>query len=92
MRISDLLIPDHSCTYHALVFVPFISDQVTVIIPFHTEAEVILCFLIFVKSMYLRFGIKCFDQFINIMFKFSVLKQNAYFIQMDYTSFHNQWW
>ena len=78
------------CFLFRQILCPFVFYDITVIIPFHTEAEVILCFSIFIKSMYLRFGIKRFDQFINIMFKISVLKQNAYFTQMDYTSFHNQ--
>ena len=96
--LIHFFICDHFCGNHAFflchlfrqVLCSFVFYDIIVILPFHTEAEVILCFIVFIKSMDLRFGIKRFDQFINIMFKFSVLKQNAYFIQMDYTSFHNQ--
>ena len=98
--LIHFFICDHFCGNHAFflchlfrqVLCSFVFYDIIVILPFHTEAEVILCFIVFIKSMDLRFGIKRFDQFINIMFKFSVLKQNAYFIQMDYTSFRNQWW
>ena len=46
----------------------------------------------FIEGMYLTSRIKCPDQFIYIMLKFSVFKQNTNLKQMDYTSFRNQLW
>ena len=57
------------------------------------EKKVTGLFLFFIKRMYLTSRIKCPDQFIYIMLKFSVFKQNTNLKQMDYTSFRNQlWW
>ena len=68
-----------------------VTDGITFFITGNPEADIIIRIIFLIKRSDLISGVKRFDQLIHIMFKISVLKQNANLIQMDYTSFRNQW-
>ena len=81
----------HSPVSCLFLYSVIVTDGITFFITGNPEADIIIRIILLIKRSDLISGIKRFDQLIHIMFKISVLKQNANLIQMDYTSFRNQW-